>query len=509
MNMVSLKRISFSAVVLLWLAFIVTGASAAVLSIENGQVIAIGSTASMNMTLDSAPTGLAGYSINVTIGDPSVANIISVSFPAWAILNDTTPAPPNSSCRLKATDLNGQVQDGATNINLATVTIRGLKGGVTPVNITLNLMNDDDDVVLTPTIVSGTFTVNVPVAPTAAFTANTTSGTAPLVVQFTDQSTGTITAYAWDFTDDGTVDSSDKNVTVKYTTAGLYTVNLTVTGPGGSDSEVKTNYINVTAPTGAPVAAFTANTTSGTAPLVVQFTDQSTGTITAYAWDFTNDGTVDSTAKNASFTYTSAGLYTVNRTVTGPGGSGSEVKTNYITVTAPGKPVAAFIGTPTSGYAPLTVQFTDQSSGNITSYAWDFNNDGRVDSTMKDPAYKFTRSGTYTVKLTIRGPDGMDEEIKEGYINVGVHQRGSVTRFTQNKWFGYVPLTVQFTVLTPDNADTYLWNFGDGTNSTEKNPIHTYSLPGYYSVRLTTSNEVGSSSAGGYVFVVRSRTGRM
>ncbi len=138
--------------------------------------------------------------------------------------------------------------------------------------------------------------------------------------------------------------------------------------------------------------------------------------------------------------------------------------------TGPVAPVAAFIGTPTSGTAPLNVQFTDQSSGNITSYAWDFNNDGRIDSTMKDPTYIYRNTGLYTVKLIINGSDGIDEEIKERYINVGANSRVPATRFTEDKWFGYVPLTVQFTVLTPDNADTYLWDFGDGTSSIDEEP---------------------------------------
>ncbi|HNQ26014.1 MAG TPA: DUF3344 domain-containing protein, partial [Methanoregulaceae archaeon] len=169
-------------------------------------------------------------------------------------------------------------------------------------------------------------------APIAAFSGSPLIGTAPHTVSFTDTSTGDITSRSWDFGDGAT--STAQNSSHVYTNAGTYTVNLTVTGPGGSDSEVKTNYITVTAAPVAPVAQYTANTTSGTPPLSVQFTDQSTGTVTGYAWDFTNDGVVDSTAKNASFTYSTTGTYTVNHTVTGPGGSDSEVKTNYITVTA-------------------------------------------------------------------------------------------------------------------------------------------------------------------------------
>ncbi len=90
----------------------------------------------------------------------------------------------------------------------------------------------------------------LPEAPTAGFTANVTSGEAPLAVLFTDASTGTATSWAWDFENDGVVDSTEQNPAHIYETASTYTVNLTVANAGGSDSEIKTNYITVTEPTG-------------------------------------------------------------------------------------------------------------------------------------------------------------------------------------------------------------------------------------------------------------------
>ena len=62
-------------------------------------------------------------------------------------------------------------------------------------------------------------------------------------------------------------------------------------------------------------------------------------------------------------------------------------------------PVAGFIGTPISGPVSLKVTFTDQSVGTINRYAWDFDNNGVIDSTAKSPSYIFTKAGTYTVKL--------------------------------------------------------------------------------------------------------------
>jgi PKD repeat protein len=107
--------------------------------------------------------------------------------------------------------------------------------------------------------------------PTASFTATPTSGTAPLTVTFTDASTGSITARSWNF-GDGTT-STAMSAAKTYTNPGSYTVTLTVTGPGGSNTATK----SISAIAAPPVANFTATPTSGTAPLAVTFIDTSTG----------------------------------------------------------------------------------------------------------------------------------------------------------------------------------------------------------------------------------------
>lgn len=85
--------------------------------------------------------------------------------------------------------------------------------------------------------------------------------------------------------------------------------------------------------------------------------------------------------------------------------------------TAP-PPVADFTGTPTSGYHPLTVAFTDTSSGTPTSWAWDFQNDGSTDSTLQNPSFQYADDGVYTVKLTANNTAGGDVETKTSYITV-------------------------------------------------------------------------------------------
>jgi PKD repeat protein len=78
-----------------------------------------------------------------------------------------------------------------------------------------------------------------------------------------------------------------------------------------------------------PVANFAADKTSGDAPLTVRFTDQSTSAIDTWSWTFGDGG--QSTAASPSHTYAAPGTYTVSLTVTGPGGSDTRTRTDYIT----------------------------------------------------------------------------------------------------------------------------------------------------------------------------------
>ena len=82
-------------------------------------------------------------------------------------------------------------------------------------------------------------------------------------------------------------------------------------------------------------------------------------------------------------------------------------------------PTADFTATPTSGTAPLDVAFADASAGSPTSWSWDFQNDGTVDSTQANPRFTYTLPGSYDVKLTVTNADGSDEEVKAGHVTVG------------------------------------------------------------------------------------------
>jgi PKD repeat protein len=231
----------------------------------------------------------------------------------------------------------------------------------------------------------------------ANFNADPTVAAPSLTVAFTDHSTGSPTAWSWDFDNDGQEDSSLQNPSHIYTSDGIYTVSLTVTN-GVQDTVTKTDYIIVVP---APVADFTADVTSGDAPLTVNFTDQSTGSIDTWEWDFDNNGTIDSYNQSpAPWIYDETGDYTVSLTVTGLGGSDMETKTEYIHVSESGPEKIVVIREKPNGKQRLFI----------------FNTPPGPDSDTGDPiAYDFSfgQSGTNADNIAMAGVDvdgnGIDE----------------------------------------------------------------------------------------------------
>ncbi len=165
-----------------------------------------------------------------------------------------------------------------------------------------------------------------------------------------------------------------------------------------------------------PLANFVGSPTAGTEPLTVVFTDQSTNAPTAWTWNF-GDGN-SSNDPSPTHMYTTAGTYTVSLTVTNADGSNTRTRSGYIAVNAPS--AAEFSGTPTSGNAPLTVAFTDLSSGSPTGWAWTFGDGGT--STLQNPTHTYSAADTYEVTLAITGPGGPASQTKTAYIVVGIAQ---------------------------------------------------------------------------------------
>jgi PKD repeat protein len=258
-------------------------------------------------------------------------------------------------------------------------------------------------------VVSQTRVVTVYEPVSAGFSAVPISGTFPLTVTFINTSTGDYTTSLWNF-GDGVTGTATNPVHV-YQTRGSYTVTLSVSGPGGSSELAQPNVIAVYIPVS---AEFSATPISGTRPMTVSFANQSLGDFTSSTWNF-GDG-MTSAMLNPQHTYTTTGVYTVSLRISGLGGTSILTRTNYLTV-AEAAPVAAFTASPLFGQRPLLVAFTDQSTGAITQWFWQFG-DG-LTSTMQNPTHTYQISNSFGVTLTVTGPGGFDKLIKSNYIRVG------------------------------------------------------------------------------------------
>ncbi len=325
------------------------------------------------------------------------------------------------------------------------------------------------------------------VPPSANFTATPLSGKAPLTVIFNDTTTGSPVQWTWDFGDEK--NSSVQNPVHQYISAGTYSVTLTATNPDGSDTRIRTNYITVTALTG-PVANFTAQPSYGKAPLKVTFNDTSSGSPTQWDWTF-GDGT-NSTVQNPVHTYTANGKYTVLLTATNAGGNNTKIRTEYIIVSCSANPpVAKFIAAPTCGTAPLNVKFTDTSTGYPTQWYWTFG-DG-TNATEQNPAHIYTSAGKFTVSLTATNSLGTNTRTEKEFITVKSIKPPSAD-FSGKPTSGRAPLAVVFSDTSTGSPTSWYWEFGDGTNSTIQNPVHTFLAAGKYTVSMTASNTGGSDT---------------
>jgi PGF-pre-PGF domain-containing protein len=153
------------------------------------------------------------------------------------------------------------------------------------------------------------------------------------------------------------------------------------------------------------------------------------------------------------------------------------------------QPIANFTSSVTIGTIPLVVQFNDTSINNPKTWTWDFG-DGTY-SNEEFPKHIYNFPGNYTVTLGARNVNGSDFKIV--VITVLEQPVLPLANFSSNVTEGCVPLDVQFTDLS-ENATEWSWDFGDGANSTEQNPTHTYLVTGNSNVNLTVSNVNGTAS---------------
>jgi PKD repeat protein len=409
------------------------------------------------------------------------------------------------------------------------------------------------DVTLTVTNAAGTdtvtkvdyITVTALQPPIADFSASSTSIAAGDSVTFTDQSLNNPTSWDWTFNGGTPSVSTDENPVITYNTPGTYTVTLVAANAAGTDTETKTDYINVSEKPYCPsqgntfsmewiagVEVGTMNNASGAAGYTdftsitcdltggstvnVTLTPGFSGSVYTEYWkiwiDYNGDNDFEdageevfsgfgSTPVTGSFTVAS-GIDIVTRMRVSMKYAGyptpcetftyGEVEDYTANIVSDGNlpPIADF----TYIIDGMTVTFTDTSTdpdGIIVGLLWDFG-DGTT-STEQNPVHTYAAAGTYTVTLTVTDDDGATGSISKDVTVTGPNLP-PIADFT----YTIDGMTVTFTdnSYDPDGVIvSWLWDFGDGTTSTEQNPIHTYAVPGTYTVTLTVTDDDGASSS--------------
>ena len=271
--------------------------------------------------------------------------------------------------------------------------------------------------------------------------------------------------YFWDFGDGGT--STDLNPVHAYAEPGLFIVCLTTTNDFGVDSfcdTLNTYY--------APSADF-----SFIGDPTVTFTDLTTNFPTTWDWFFGDGGT--SSEQNPVHTFLENGAYSVCLSAGNPGGTNYLCKLVAISSYEP--PVASFefAGDP-------LVTFTDLSTLSPYEWYWDFD-DGDT-SILQNPAHLFLTNGIFHVCLTAANGGGSNTVCEDVTIAFAVPP--PVVEFT----YLINGLECAFVDISLNDPVEWYWDFGDGNNSTEQNPVHVYEEAGVHTACLTASNEGGENT---------------
>lgn len=271
--------------------------------------------------------------------------------------------------------------------------------------------------------------------------------------------------YFWMFGDGQT--SNEANPSVTYSSASGYQVCLTVTDVCGTDQYCETISVGCE-----PPAAFFAVQQNG---LEVITFNTSSGGATNWNWDFGDGNT--SIEQNPVHVYNAPGTYNICMSAGNTCGQTQHCQEVIVTCA---EPQAAF----SYEVDNLVVDFTDLSTGGVTSYTWTFG-DGTPSSFVTNPTHTYTQSGQYQVCLVVSSVCG-NTQICET-IAVGCESTTPDFDFVANE------LVVDFTDLSAGDPIEWTWLFGDGNSSTTQHPTHTYAAPGTYTVCLESGNNCGNN----------------
>lgn len=302
-----------------------------------------------------------------------------------------------------------------------------------------------------------------------------------LNVKFKNLSTESI-RWNWDFGNG--ITSTEKDPVVDFRN-GLFTVKLTAYNESCEAFTIRENVIDVRK----PKADFTFIQDNSCFPVTIEFKDQSTDA-NKWSWDFGDGNT--SGEQHPVYTYYQLPKKNIKLTIETDNGCKSTVSQEI-----PEFHYTVFDAKKRSGCIPFNVSFIDKTKDAVSWY-WTFG-DGSF-STEKNPSHIFENEGNYTVSLvTSSGSGCVDTLTMNDFIKVGVLSADFSVDVPPSLCS---PLFAQFH-NNSEGADTYIWNFGDGSASTLKDPVHIYTKVGEFNVNLIAKNQYGCSDTASVTNLVR------
>ncbi len=287
-------------------------------------------------------------------------------------------------------------------------------------------------------------------------------------VQFQSQ-TSSVSGFRWDF---GNGDTSIlSNPSYAFAAPGTYTVRLDVVSAINSCTNSFEDTISINSK---PIPVLVLDTSQGCPPLNVTFTNNSPN-VAFLQWKF-GDGNISSVV-NPTHTYVNTGIYDARLIVRNAAGCEDSIDR---TIQVHPEPMAAFTQISTYCDVPVDVDFTNLSIG-ATSYTWDFGNS--ITSGLTSPSVQYNNIGIFTTVLEAQNQFGCTDTASATFEVY----RLPIPDFTLDTNAGCPPVTINFNDNS-QTANSYAWDFGDGTTSTDQSPTYTYNLSGVYSVRLIVTS---------------------
>ncbi|MBI2871637.1 MAG: PKD domain-containing protein [Chloroflexi bacterium] len=365
-------------------------------------------------------------------------------------------------------------------------------------------------------------TLRLAFEPTTTTTANVTpvadGGPGPLTVGLRDNTEGTVGSRLWTVVNRltgvqlGTSTTSTPSFLISV--GSDFNVTLRVTGPAGTFSLPRADYIRTLSLLFEATSPTTGNVTpapDGPGPLSVGLRDRTSGTVALRRWTSPGAATVTSTEATSSLVFPNGGDFAVTLQVTGPAGTYELPKPNFVRTIK-----AAFhtqpdpaVGTITAQTTTFTVLFFSDAGGTIASYSWDFDRNTSTapvfDASGPNPSNGYTAGGTYNVTMRVTGAAGIAELTKPGVVTVNQAPIADFTNDPATPANG--PAPVRLVDLSMGSPTSWLWTVTGSAaqTSTLQNPTFVFNEGGDFTVRLEVSNAFGSDSVEreAYVRVIR------